>query len=358
MQKSLDLKLAEIHTNSNSNAFILADAKDADMAFGIAATGKIASEEDSRFNSLKEYRDSIRQNVQQGLIDIMLMSISTNELLTINERLFDESLVTPAVRANDTTDIHIARGSIYANQPARPFRTGLIDHAQYGKIRTDDTGCVTGSNLGLYSITFNNDADNDMRMLNAYREFRVEAEQKNFHHFLEVFDPNAPIHAIPDGQVGGFVNDLIVRSLAGVASPGRPLFLKMVYHGPSYMEELANYDPNLIPGVLGGSAGTTYDAFKLLAEAKKYGAKAALFGRKINNAEHQLSFIRFLRLLADGDISPEEAVSAYHGALQGLGISPHRSLDADMQLTSGHMNYCGAATTISIPKTPSPSPDE
>ena len=98
----------------------------------------------------------------------------------------------------------------------------------------------------------------------------------------------------------------------------------MVYHGPKAMEELVHYDPHLVVGILGGSAGTTYDAFKLLSEAKKYGARVALFGRKINNAENQLAFIHFLRLIADGEISAEEAVRAYHGVLQKLGIKPHR----------------------------------
>ena len=58
------------------------------------------------------------------------------------------------------------------------------------------------------------------------------------------------------------------------------------------MEELVAYDPHLIVGILGGSAGTTYDAFKLIAEAQKYGARVALFGRKINNAEHQMSLVK------------------------------------------------------------------
>ena len=97
----------------------------------------------------------------------------------------------------------------------------------------------------------------------------------------------------------------------------------MVYHGPKAMEELVHYDPHLVVGILGGSAGTTYDAFKLLSEAKKYGARVALFGRKINNAENQLAFIRFLRWIADGEITAEEAVKAYHGVLQQLDIKPH-----------------------------------
>ena len=122
------------------------------------------------------------------------------------------------------------------------------------------------------------------------------------------------------------------------------------------MEELVKYDPHLVPGILGGSAGTTYDAFKLLAEAKAHGARAALFGRKINNAEHQLSFIQFLRWIADGEIEPEEATKAYHGVLAGLGIRPNRPLEEDMQLTSGITSYGSSGRTISIPQTPASPP--
>ncbi len=348
MEKTLDAKLAEIHTNPNSKAFILADAKDADMAFGMASPGRSPEHTEGDFRSLKEYRDNIRRNVQQRLLDIMLMSVAANEELTIRERLFDGSPVTSAIRANDTTDIHVARGSAHPKEPSRPFRTALLDHAQCGKISCDESERTLGADLGLYSITFNNDAELDRQTLEAYKAFRIEAEQKKFRHFLEVFDPNAPVNPIPPDQLGGFINDLIARALAGVASPGRPLFLKMVYHGPKFMEELVHYDPHLVPGILGGSAGTTYDAFKLLSEAKKHGAKAALFGRKINNAEHQLSFIQFLRWIADDEISPEEAVKAYHGVLEGMNIRPHRPLREDMQLTSGIMN-CAADRTISIP---------
>ena len=347
--KTLDAKLADIHANASSKAFILADAKDADMAFGVASPGKSPERSDGQFRTLAEYRDNVRANVQQGLVDIMLMSVSTNEILTIRERIFDSSPVTPAVRANDTTDIHVARGASYPKQPAIPFRTALLDHAQCGRLGGDESQRHLGANLGLYSITFNNDVSLDVPTLEAYKAFRVEAEEKGFRHFLEVFDPNAAVNAVTDEQRGHFMNDLVTRTLAGVASPGRPIFLKMVYHGPKAMEELAHYDPHLVPGILGGSAGTTYDAFKLLAEARKYGAKAALYGRKINSSEHQLGFIQFLRWIADGEIGPEEAVRAYHGMLQGLSIRPSRSLDKDMQLTSGIADYGGSGRTISIP---------
>src|SRR4029079_12823339 len=108
---------------------------------------------------------------------------------------------------------------------------------------------------------------------------------KGFRHFLEIFDPNRPEAVAPD-KLPGFINDAIVRTLAGVTSKGRPVFLKIVYHGPKAMEELVHYDPHLVVGILGGGAGTTYDAFKLLSEARKYRAPVPLFRRPSKNAEN------------------------------------------------------------------------
>ncbi|HMF18930.1 MAG TPA: hypothetical protein VKE98_17110 [Gemmataceae bacterium] len=347
--KSLDEKLKRIHADPHrARDFILADAKDADMALAIGAPGRSpeAHSNEVHYRSLAEFRDIIEQIVEQGLVDIMLMSASSNEVLTIHKRIFDRSHVTPAARVNDTTDIHIIRGSKYPTQPSLPFRTATLDHIQCGHVDCKPDERHLGANLGLYSITFNNDNVLDRQALEEYKQFRLEAERKGFRHFLEVFDPNRP-EAVEAGKVPEFINDAIVRALGGVTAKGRPLFLKMVYHGPKAMEELVHYDPHLVVGILGGSAGTTYDAFKLLSEAKKYGARVALFGRKINNAENQLAFIRFLRLIADGDITAEEAVRAYHGVLQKLGVRPHRSLEDDLQLQTNVMNYGGSGVTIS-----------
>src|SRR5690348_4630738 len=115
-EKSLDVKLRRIHADpSGCKDFLLADAKDADMALAIGAPGRSpeAHAGEVRFRSLTEYRDIIEQIVAQGLVDIMLMSASTSEVLTIQKRIFDNSPVTPAARANDTTDIHILRGGKY-----------------------------------------------------------------------------------------------------------------------------------------------------------------------------------------------------------------------------------------------------
>jgi hypothetical protein len=327
MDKSLDRKLAVIRANPGCREFLLADAKDADMAFGIGAPGRSpeAHPGEVRFRTLEEYRDQMRLLTRQGLIDIMLMSASSNHALTIRERLFDGSPVTPAVRANDTTDIHLARGSTYAAQPSRPFRSISIDHAQCGHLDCAPEERALGADLGLYSVTFNNDLTLDYETLERFHQFREEAERKGFRYFLEVFDPNLP-NAVPPEVLPSYKNDMIARMLAGIAPAGAPLFLKIVYHGPKALEELVRYDPNLVIGILGGSAGTTRDAFQLLHDAQKYGAKIALFGRKINNAENQLAFVQFLRLIVEGVIGPVEAVKAYHAVLAKLGIQDRSTM--------------------------------
>jgi hypothetical protein len=316
--KTLDAKLAAIHADPvGAPDFILADAKDADMAFGLAATG--VDPVTGRPRSLADFRDQMREVVRQGLVDIMLMSPSTNDVLTCQERLFDGSGVTPAVRANDSTDIHMLAGAPYPRQPSRPLRTPRIDEIMRG-----------GTDLALYSITPAGDAERDGAALEAYREFRAQAEPVRLRHFLEVFAPNVPV---PMPDVGRFLNDFVARTLAGVPGPGRPVFLKLPYHGPRAMEELVAYDPHLVPGVLGGSAGTTHDAFRLVEEARQHGARAALFGRKINRAEHQLTFVRYLRAIADGALDAAEACRSYHADLERLGLRPSRPLDEDLKLT-------------------------
>src|SRR3954471_24190336 len=356
--KSLDKKLAEVKANRASRAFVIADAKDADMAFGVRAPGprsylaksgmrpaqfspEVWSRDEYGPPNLPEFLDIIREVTHQGLIDIMLMSAYVSEQLTIKEGLFKNSHVTPAARANDTTDVWAVRHGCYTREPAQPFRSAGIDQIQCGKIECDRTANdFPGANLGLYSVTFVNNLEQDRETLLAFKEFREEAEQKKFRYFLEVFDPNVQT-GIPPEKLGEFINDNIIRTIAGVPESGRPLFLKIVYHGPRAMEELAQYDPNLVVGVLGGSAGTTYDAFKLIHDAQKYGARVALFGRKINNAEHQLGFIEMLRLITDGKLEPEEAVRAYHGILQGKGIKPKLPLEKDLKPTDQATSYGG-----------------
>ena len=80
MQKSLDRKLAAIHADpSGCKEFILADAKDADMAFGIGSPGLSPERHDGevQFRTLDDYREQMRSIVRSELVDIMLMSASS-----------------------------------------------------------------------------------------------------------------------------------------------------------------------------------------------------------------------------------------------------------------------------------------
>jgi hypothetical protein len=124
-----------------------------------------------------------------------------------------------------------------------------------------------------------------------------------------------------------------VRALAGITDEQRPLFLKLAYNGSGALAELAEHDPSVVVGVLGGSAGTTRDTFELLHRAERHGARVALFGRKIQRAESQLHLVGLLRPVLRGELSPADAVRAYHDALAKAEIAPHRELGADLQVT-------------------------
>jgi hypothetical protein len=139
--KSLDEKLARIRAgNATRRDFILTDAKDADMAFGVTAPGPAGKcppnsrrEADGCWKSLPDYQRQIREVISQGVVDIVLLSASNLERLAMNERLFEQSRITPAARANDTTDIWVVRGGSYPAQPSRSFRTATLEHIKYGR---------------------------------------------------------------------------------------------------------------------------------------------------------------------------------------------------------------------------------
>ena len=253
MEKTLDRKIERILADPGCEDFILADAKDADMGFGVAAPGVNTGDDAAGppFRTMDQYRQAMREITRQGLVDIMLMSASTSEILTIQEKVFDDSPVTPAVRANDTTDIWLGQTGNYKNDPSMPFRSTTIGQIQGGCYPCSPDDRSRGADLGLYSITFNNNTLLDREALEHYRDFRLEAEENSFRHFLEVFAPNAPGDNTPD-DVGRFVNDAICRTLAGVVSSSRPLFLKIPYFGPAAMEQLVAYDRAVIVGILGG----------------------------------------------------------------------------------------------------------
>jgi hypothetical protein len=319
--KSLDAKLKRITSGKyKPSDFIIADAKDPEMSTGVSATGpKDLHDESKGFHTVERFRQSIIDELKQGIVDVMLVAASSLEAIA-DKGHFKKSKCTPAIRANDATDIWRARGSSYGNEMARPFQTANLSM------------CKRFSDLGLYSITFNNDLSADYAHLEAYNKFRAEAHKLKFRHFLEVFNPNAPKNLDP-AKMPGFVNDNILRCLAGVTKAERPIFLKLPFNGRKACEELASYDSSLVVGILGGSGGTTRDCFELLHQAEKSGGRVSLFGRKIKLAESPLDLLTFFPPVIARDLTPQEAVKAYHGVLAKKGLRPVRSLEDDQKIT-------------------------
>jgi hypothetical protein len=333
--KRLDDKLQRIRAGHYRRGdFILADAKDPDMGPSLTACGP-KRDRDGHFigwRTREEFLDQIRAVVRQDIIDIMLVSASNLELLA-EDGLFEKSAIKPVIRANDTTDIWRVRGGTYHQAPSRPFRTASLARVVHGTTAPPAArGRLSGTDLGLYSMTFNNDIDADLRSLEAFAAFRADAATVGFKYFLEVFNPNVETGIDPQ-LVPHYVNDCIVRCLAGLTRAERPQFLKIAYNGPKALEELASFDTSLIVGVLGGGAGTTRDTFELLSQAERYGARVALFGRKINLAEDPLAIVALMRQVADGAVSPTEAVKAYHGELARQQMKPLRALEDDLTIT-------------------------
>lgn len=316
-----DEKLIRIRAgNYQKGDFIIADAKDADLAGGILTTGnrRDAQGKPAGKRSRQEFLLEIETLISDDTIDILLGSSRTIEAL-MQRGCFEHSSVKPAFRANDTTDVWgNIRGGRYQESASMPYSSTMLDHAQ--------------AQLCLYSVTFNNDAVLDKTTLEAYRDFRRNAAAANKLHFLEVFNPNIS-SGLGDEEVGFYVNDCICRCLAGLTQAEKPEFLKVVYNGAHALSELVEHDSETIVGVLGGGMGTHRDTFELIAQAERFGARVALFGRKINAAEHQSTFVRWMRRVADGDTTPKDAVAGYHDALLKLGFCADRTLDADQMIT-------------------------
>lgn len=322
--KRMDLKLAKIRSGAYTpQDFIIADAKDGDMALGTGTAGPEldeGGEPTGRMRPLKAYRDNMERMVASDLIDIMLTSLSSGEYLT-RKGVFANSQVTPAIRLNDGSDIWHWRGANYKHLPTLPFRTARLDRVR------------PIADLGLYALTFFNDLEQDHRSLYAYNAFRDEASAQGVRHFLEIFNPQFDV-AAPDSDFATYNNDAIARCLAGVSTLDRPVFLKVVYNGARATEELAAYDPgNLIVGILGGASSTTRDTLEMVGQAERYGARVALFGRKIFFAEDSVEIVKAMRRVIEDGISSEEATRAYHDALAKAGIRSKKSLEDDLEIT-------------------------
>ncbi len=320
MERSLDTNLEAIRRGEyRPEHFIIADAKDGDMGGGITAFGP-ASAGSYRSKSKPDQLNSMAHIVATGLVDIMLMSASAAEDL-IGKGVFRDSAVTPAVRLNDATDIWGPRHSGYKAHPAQDYRSARVH-------RVSEL-----VDIGLYSMTFSNDLESDLAFLRNFHRFLDDITGTGLRYFLEVFNPQIDV-GIDAAGLPEYFNDCVVRCLAGLTRADMPQFLKIPFNGPRATEEICSYDPaRIIVGVLGGGAGTTRDTLELIRQSEKYGARVALFGRKIQFSEDPEKLLTLMRAVLQGEIGTGEAVRDFHGHLAKRGKQPLRSLETDLEVT-------------------------
>lgn len=315
-------KIARIRAGAyRPEDFVLADAKDADVTGGTGATGRQRDPDGkvTGYRTRGQFLNQMRDVIDQAEIDILLASASNIEALN-SSGAFTDSPVQPAFRANETSDVWLnIRGGRYSETPSHPYRGADLEFAPAG--------------LCLYSLTFNNDTAADIAALESYARFRSEARAAKVQHFLEVFNPNSS-DAVAAEDIGPYVTDCIIRLFASLTVAERPEFLKVAYNGPRAMEELAGHDPSVVVGVLGGAGATHRDTFELISQSERRGARIALFGRKINQAEDQRMMITWMRRVASHDANPEEATRGYHADLKRAGLTPDRPVEDDLQVTS------------------------
>jgi len=216
--------------------------------------------------------------------------------------------VTLAIRANDTTDIWLPRGAAYSAEPSRPFRTASLERVR------------PFCDLGLYSMTFNNRLDRDHASLEAYARFREEALRRGA-------SATSSRSSIPMRRQGwrrrrlpSFVNDSVVRALAGVTSAERAALPQDRLQRGSRLGGVGRARPLAYRRHPRGGGRTTRDTFELLSQAMRHGARVALFGRKINLAESPLEMLGFMWRVVRGEVGAAEAVRGYHAALGKKGL--------------------------------------
>ena len=198
----------------------------------------------------------IAPSCKQDIVDIMLVSASNLELL-IERGVFNKQhgeAGDPRQRHDRYLGLHAARPITTAS---RPFRTANLSHVMYSA--AEPTPEDLGTDLGLYSITFNNDIDADCASLEDFSAFRADAAEQR----LQVFprgvqserrhriDPEhrAALHqrlhpALPRRRHEGGAAAIPEDRLQWAEGAGGAGLLSI---------------RSLVVGMLGGGAGTTRD---------------------------------------------------------------------------------------------------
>jgi hypothetical protein len=305
-------KLSDRETLHKSPVFVFA----ADHLAGVGIHG--LGQGGTSYRTHTEFLRLIRDIVQQGVVDAVLMTPADAELLASMECLFQESPVTPLVRMNAETGIWSPRYGQYKSAPSFPFQTVPVNGSDWcdSLIRNASGPCCVTA--GLYSITLNNHVVADHRTMSAYLSFAREvAETDNFNHILEVFPPNMDLPDMDQEKVAGYTADSIVRIMSHLTRRQRPLLIKTQDLSEVIWRELTGFDPELVIGALGGSYRNAEETLGLACRVVNGGGKAVLFGRPVFMEEDPLGICRTIRSVIDGESTPDRALEMYRRGSKG-----------------------------------------
>ena len=286
---------------------------------GIQGLGRVQHPK-PHYRTHPEFIQLQRDLVADGSIDGLLMTPADAEVLALEERLFDDTHVTPLVRMNSETAIWNPRFGVYQHQQSMPFQTVFPEdtRAYCESLIAPALECKVS--LGLYSITLNNDVSADQRMLNAYIQFaHAVGEMEGFDHILEVFLPNVKLPGLDDEKRGMYIADSIIRTMSYLRKHQRPRFIKTAYTTAQVWQELTEFDPALVIGALGGPRQNARQTLQLAHNVVRYGGRAILFGRSIFGEENPIGIAQALRNVLDGVHGQEEAHSEYQKSIRKNG---------------------------------------
>ena len=180
----LDTKLAKIRAGNYAKGdFIIADAKDGDMSNPIPGTGPIR-DADGKFVAFPHARRVSRRHHPDRPAGRSWTSCwSRPPTSNCSPRPAPSRAAPSSPRSAPTTPAT-------SGARARTATASSVRRGRSAPPNLKDIAAARLSDLGLYSMTFVNDVDADLRSLEAFSAFREDAAANGIKYFLEVFNPN------------------------------------------------------------------------------------------------------------------------------------------------------------------------
>ncbi len=295
---------------------ILVFAADPLASGGIHGLGQVTVPK-PHYRTHPEFLQLQRDLVRDGTIDGLLMTPADAEILALEEGMFHDSDVTPIVRMNSETAIWNPRYGDYRTQHSYPFQTVFPDDMKSYCESLVSPALDCSIQLGLYSMTLNNDVQADRRMLESYIQFaHTVGDIPGFDHILEVFLPNVNLVGFDDEKRGMYVADSIIRTMSYLRKHQRPSFLKTAFTTNKVWKEFTDFDPSIIIGALGGPRQNARYTLQLANNVARNGGRAILFGRAIFQEESPIAMVCALRKVLNNQFSVDEAYADYQRSLR------------------------------------------